>query len=261
MDERFELAVALSRQAGALLKRGFGNAGLIRQKGPIDLVTEYDLQSERLILDRIRGAFPQDTVIAEESGIQGSGEFCWLVDPLDGTVNFAHGIPIFSVSIAVYQGNRPQFGVVFDPLRDELFQAQAEGQAWLNGRRLQVSSQTKLDDSLLVTGFRYDIRSNHETNLPEHNHMALHSQGVRRLGSAALDLAYVAAGRFDAYWELASFPWDWAAGWVLVEAAGGRLTTLGSTPVLPGPPIGLLASNGHIHQQVLEALRLARQAG
>jgi myo-inositol-1(or 4)-monophosphatase len=260
MDERFELAIALARQAGELLKKGFGNAGQIQQKGPIDLVTEYDLQSEQLILERIRRAFPQDMIIAEESGDQGSGEYCWFVDPLDGTVNFAHGIPIFSVSIAGYLGDQPQFGVVFDPLRDELFHARAAAEALLNGRRLQVSRQSRLGDSLLVTGFHYDIRSNHETNLPQHNYMALHSQGVRRLGSAALDLAYVAAGRFEAYWELSSSPWDWAAGRVLVESAGGRFTTLDFTPVALGPPISLLASNGLIHQQALQALQLVSGA-
>ncbi len=202
IDERMELAIDLARQAGALLRDGFGHAADIRHKGVIDLVTEYDLRSERLIMDGVRRAFPHDAWLAEEGGLRGSGEARWLIDPLDGTVNFAHGVPIFAVSIAFVQAGEPVLGVIYDPLRDELFQASTGSGAFLNGRRLTVAPTVDLNESLLVTGFAYDIRTADEDNLDHYAAFALRSQGVRRLGSASLDLAYVAAGRFDGYWEL-----------------------------------------------------------
>ncbi|MGH2626407.1 MAG: inositol monophosphatase family protein, partial [Anaerolineales bacterium] len=191
----------------------------------------------------------------------------WLIDPLVGTTNFAHALPFFSVSIAWARDDEPLVAVVYDPVRHELFHAVRGGGAWLgppktggdpaapSGRRLRVSEEAELGDSLLVTGFPYDIRTNPENNLAHYNAFALRSQGVRRLGSAALDLAYLADGRFDGYWELRLSPWDWAAGVLLVREAGGRVTRIDGTTDLLRPPPSLLATNRKIHEAMLEVLQ------
>ncbi|HKZ55933.1 MAG TPA: inositol monophosphatase family protein [Anaerolineales bacterium] len=254
LQPRLTLALDLARQAGQLLRQGFGQPIRATRKGEIDLVTEYDLQAEQWITDGIRSHFPDDRISAEESGDRGSGALQWLVDPLDGTTNFAHGVPIFAVSIACTLDLDPLLGVIYDPLRDELFQSTAGEGAWLNGRRLHVSTTRSLDESLLVTGFPYDIRSNPDNNLRHHRAFSLRSRGVRRLGSASIDLAYVAAGRFDAYWEVRSQPWDWAAGVLLVREAGGRVTRLDGGPDIFHPPTSILASNGHLHAAMLEVI-------
>ena len=255
IDERMGLAIDLARRAGALLRDGFGHAADIRHKGVIDLVTEFDLRSERLIVDGIREAFPQDAWLAEEGGLRGSGEARWLIDPLDGTVNFAHGVPIFAVSIAVVQAGEPVLGVIYDPLRDELFQASTGSGAFLNGDRLAVAPTVDLNESLLVTGFAYDIRTADEDNLDHYAAFALRSQGVRRLGSASLDLAYVAAGRFDGYWELSVEAWDVAAGVVLVREAGGLATRVDGGSDILGPPISVVAANARLHAEMMGVLR------
>lgn len=254
MHTRLQLAIELARTAGEELRRGYGHVKQISRKGAVDLLTEYDLRSERLILEAIRRAFPQDAVLSEEAGAVSQGEICWMVDPLDGTTNFAHGLPMFCVSIACTQDGKPAFGVIYDPLREELFQALDGKGAWLNEERMQVSQTEALPDALLVTGFPYDIRTNPQTNLDHYSRLALLSLGVRRLGSAALDLAYVAAGRLDGYWELRLNPWDWAAGVVLVLEAGGRVSDFrGTEGVLVGAD-SLVATNGRIHDQLRAAL-------
>ncbi len=255
MKKRLQLAMDLARQAGALLRQGYGDSVQVKLKGSIDLVTEYDLRSEQFIVDGIRGAFPKDAILAEEGSEIEAGEVCWLVDPLDGTTNFAHGLPIFSVSIAGLQDDETIFGVVYDPLRDELFRATAGGGAWLNDRPIRVSAAKRLEDSLLVTGFPYDIRTNPDNNLDHYNVLAVLSRGVRRLGSAAIDLAYVAAGRMDGYWELRLNPWDWAAGVLLTREAGGVVTDFAGNPHKPFKSNTLAASNGLIHGSLLEALQ------
>ena len=254
MQTRLKLAVELARRAGEELRQGFGHVKHSRRKGAVDLVTEYDLRSERLILEAIRQAFPQDAILSEEAGQVSRGDICWMVDPLDGTTNFAHALPMFCVSIACTQGGVPALGVIYDPLREELFQALAGGGALLNGEALRVSETNSLPEALLVTGFPYDIRTNPQNNLDHYSRLALLSLGVRRLGSAALDLAYVAAGRFDGYWELRLNPWDWAAGALLVREAGGQVTDFrGSEEVLVGAD-SLVATNGRVHGELLAAL-------
>ena len=254
MHTRLKLAIELARKAGDELRQGFGHVKQIRRKGAVDLVTEYDLRSEHLILEAIRQAFPQDAILSEEAGQVSRGDICWMVDPLDGTTNFAHALPMFCVSIACTQGGVPALGVIYDPLREELFQALAGGGASLNGEALRVSETISLTEALLVTGFPYDIRTNPQNNLDHYSRLALLSLGVRRLGSAALDLAYVAAGRFDGYWELRLNPWDWAAGALLVREAGGRVTDFrGSEEVLVGAD-SLVATNGRVHDELRAAL-------
>jgi myo-inositol-1(or 4)-monophosphatase len=254
VNSRLELAIDLARRAGDLLRGGYGHAGAVRYKGPIDPVTEYDLRSEALIRDSLSTAFPEDSVLGEEGGGSGQGHGRWLVDPLDGTVNFAHTIPIFAVSLAYTLGDRPVLGVTYDPMRDELFHATAGGGAWLNGERLRVSEVEHLDRGLLVTGFPYDIRSAPNNNLGHYAAFAMRSLGVRRLGSASLDLAYVASGRFDGYWEYAVEAWDIGAGILLVEEAGGRVTRADGQPNPLQPPASILATNARLHPAMLAVL-------
>jgi myo-inositol-1(or 4)-monophosphatase len=259
IEERLTFAKDLALKAGALLREGVGRATEIGHKGEIDLITEFDLRSERLLIEEINRVYPDDAILAEEDGPIREGGHRWLIDPLDGTTNFAHGIPIFSVSIAYTQGTRPLLGVVYDPMRDELFYAAMNGGAWLNDRQLHVSSTTSLNDSLLVTGFSYDIRTNPENNLDHFAAFALRTRGVRRMGSAAMDLAYVAAGRFDGYWEMRLWPWDWGAGMLIVKEAGGKVTRTNGEPDVFSEPTSILATNGHLHEEMLAVLN--RNAG
>ena len=261
MKDRLQLAIELARRAGGLLLEGQGTKLRVSKKGATDLVTDYDLKSEQMLVKEILKAYPEDHILAEEgtntdsaSTAQTDAEHLWLIDPIDGTTNYAHRVPFYSVSIGLMAGDRILAGVVYDPSRDELFHASEGGGAWLGDQRLQVSETRTLEDSLLVTGFPYDLRTNPDNNLDHYSAFALRSRAVRRLGSAALELAYVAAGRFEGYWELRLNPWDWAAGVLMVREAGGQVTTFsGDDKVLDGDET-LLATNGHLHdvmQQVL----------
>lgn len=244
----------LALQAGEILRAGRGQRLQIDHKGEIDLVTEIDRRSEAFLIGEIRRRFPQDGIVAEESGgHSGRACCCWYIDPLDGTVNYAHGVPAYCVSIAYAEGE-VRLGAVYDPLHDELFSAQAGQGAFLNGRPLQVADAQTLDQSLLVTGFPYDIRTNPRNNLAQYGYFALHSLGVRRLGSAALDLCYVAAGRFDGYWELHLQPWDLAAGALIASQAGARVTTVTGEAGYLDPPCSVLAANPRVHAEMLAAL-------
>jgi len=254
MRDRLQLAVELARRAGGLLLDGYGRATQVRHKGAVDLVTEYDLKSEQLLVEGIRSAYPADAILSEEGGGQEGEGVRWLVDPLDGTTNFAHGLPIFSVSIACVRVEELLLGVIYDPTREELFHTLAGEGAFLNEAPIRVSAATTLDESLLVTGFPYDIRTNPDNNLSYFNALAVRARAVRRLGSAALDLAYVAAGRFDGYWELRLNPWDWAAGVLLIREAGGRATTFGEDEKVLDGDATLVATNGRIHEQLITAL-------
>ncbi len=240
MSDLLSLAESLAREAGAVLRRKFDEARTIEFKGEgrSDLVTDADRASEAVILARLARDVPQHAVLAEETGAVGQGAFTWFVDPLDGTTNYAHGVPHFSVTIAV-EGPVPSgetallAGVVFDPMRDELFAA-ARGQgATLNGRRLSTGTASSLDRALLCTGFPYDLHLHPEVPLGLFNRLVTQAQGMRRLGSAALDLAYVAAGRFDGYFEFGLKPWDTAAGALLVQEAGGRVCRIDGAPYEP----------------------------
>ncbi len=246
----------LARQAGEILRRGFGKIHEIRYKGVIDLVTEVDRRSEDFLLREIRGRYPNQRIVAEESGeFSGDGSYAWFVDPLDGTVNYSHGLPIFSVSIGFMEGGSLRLGVVYDPIRDECFSAECGRGAWLNGRSINVSQESNLGQSLLVTGFPYDIRTNPDNNLNHFAEFAMHSQAVRRLGSAALDLCYVAAGRFDGFWELHLDTWDVAAGVLIAAEAGALITNVAGSPEILTPPISVVAANAGLHALLLRGLK------
>jgi myo-inositol-1(or 4)-monophosphatase len=246
---------ALARQAGEILRAGLGQRMRIDHKGVIDLVTEADRRSEEFLLSQIRQHFPGDRIIAEESGeLAGADARLWYIDPLDGTVNYVHGLPIFSVSIAYAVDGELRLGVVYDPMRDECFSAERGRGAWLNGQPIHPSLIPDLDHALLVTGFPYDIRTNPENNLDHYARFALRSQAVRRLGSAALDLCYVACGRFDGYWELRLKAWDVAAGALIAQEAGARLTNLAGGADFLSPPQSILAANPLIHSLMLHEL-------
>ena len=245
----------LAHAAGEILRASYGQRLQVDHKGVIDLVTDADHRSEAYLLGEIRSRFPGHKIFAEESGeTAGADGQVWYIDPLDGTVNYAHGLPIFSVSIAFAVAGKMQFGVVYDPMRDECFSGQSGQGAWLNGQPLHVADTQILDHALLVTGFPYDIRTNPANNLDHYARFALRSQGVRRLGSAALDLCYVAAGRFDGYWELRMNAWDIAAGGLIAEQAGARVTNLVGKADYIAPPQSILAANPQLHQQMLAVL-------
>jgi myo-inositol-1(or 4)-monophosphatase len=254
-----DLAIELARAAGTLLREALAEPRRIRYKGsPTNLVTEMDARVETLIVDRLLAAFPGDAILAEERGAQaGRSGRRWIIDPLDGTTNYAHGLPIYAVSIALEVAGRVQLGVVYDPSQHELFVAERGAGAVCNEARLAVSVTATLDTSLLATGFPYDIRERADNNLREYAAFAVRARGVRRMGSAVLYLAWLAAGRLDGYWELRLGPWDVAAGGLMVEEAGGRLTGLTGEPLdLDSPRI--VASNGRIHGPMLAVLREVR---
>lgn len=253
-----DTAVAFAREAGAILREGYGRSHRPELKGRIDLVTEYDRRSERLLLNRIAGRFPGHAVLAEESGAhETGGNVRWIVDPLDGTTNFAHNYPFFCVSIGVEVAGELAAGVVYDPIRDELFAAAVGQGATLNGRAIQVSDIPRVDQGLLVTGFPYGVREHPERSVPVFQAFLTRAQGVRRDGSAALNLCYLACGRFDGFWEGDLSPWDMAAGVLIVREAGGKVTGYdGGAFHLEAREI--LGTNGEIHEEMREILLNAR---
>lgn len=256
-----DVAIDLARQAGDLLRQGhYNGAGAIASKASaVDLVTEFDLASERLITSGLRQRFPDHVIYGEETGdvLPAAGPV-WVVDPLDGTTNFAHGYPVFSVTLALLVDGRPELGVVYDPLRDDLFWAQRGQGAWRGQRRLYVSTTMELGASLLATGFAYDRASNADNNLAEFSHFVPRTRGVRRGGSAALDIAWVAAGWLDGYWERGIQVWDVAAGVLLVHEAGGVVTTYSGSPWQPDGR-NVVASNSVLHSALLQNLHSARR--
>lgn len=260
LQQELGVAIDSAMEAGKELRRKFGQAIEVKKKGAIDLVTEADLEAEKIILDRIRRDFPQDYILAEESGDMGeeSAQRTWLVDPLDGTTNFAHGFPFFAVSIALEIDGDLVLGVVYNPAMEEMFQASKGAGVFLNGRPIKVSRTRSLEDSLLGTGFPYDIRERPERVIANFNQMLLQAQGVRRPGSAALDLCCVAAGRFDGFWEERLKPWDTAAGAVLVREAGGVVTTYENGHYSPYAK-SIVAANPYIHRDLVRSM--ARGAG
>jgi myo-inositol-1(or 4)-monophosphatase len=229
----------------------------VGKKGAIDLVTEMDLAIEREFRAMIAERFPSHTVLGEEFEESGDRDarsgFCWVLDPIDGTTNYAHGLPIFCASLALEIDGVAVVGAVYDPNRQELFTAERGHGAWLNGSPLRVSTSASLLDSLLVTGFHYDIHRDHAELIGLFGEFISRSRAVRRLGSAALDLCYVAAGRFDGFWEHKLQPWDVAAGALIVAEAGGRVTTIdgGAFASRAG---SVLATNGHVHTEMLETI-------
>lgn len=249
-------AIRVAKDAGRLLRDRVGTRIDIDHKGSINIVTDVDLASERLIREAISTYYPRHEILAEEGGLsESNSEYRWIVDPLDGTTNYAHGYPVFCVSIALECKGEVVLGVVYDPMRDELFAAERGGGAALNNRPIRVSNTAELMQGLLSTGFPYDIKTSKMTNLEHWANFAMNAQALRRDGAAALDLCYVACGRFDGFWELNLSPWDTAAGALVVAEAGGRISDFAGDP-FSNYRTEVLASNGLIHDRMIEVLKL-----
>ncbi len=269
-----------ARHAGGILREGLGKRHKINYKGRIDLTTEIDHQSEAYLVEQIHRNFPGQTIDTEESGLlsgtasraeapsdaerpqelrsvdaAGPDSSCWYIDPLDGTTNYAHAVPVFCVSLAYAEGGQVLLGVIYDPMRDECFTAERGRGAWLNGESIHVSEVSDLISSLVTTGFPYKQYSDKRNNLAAFEHFTRVTQGVRRQGAAALDMCHVAAGRFDGYWEQTIRPWDIAAGALIVAEAGGVVTKLDGVPDYLKPPFHILASNPAIHALMLEEFK------
>lgn len=256
IDALLSVALRAAHAGGAVLQQYAHRPISIERKGRIDLVTEADLLAERAIVETIRAAFPDHRILAEEQTHTRHAEspYQWIIDPLDGTTNFAHGFPIYNVSIGLEHRGTCVLGVVYDPTRDERFVAWAGGGATLNDQPIHPSRIDQLDEALLVTGFPYDVQTSPDNNLEEFRRFTLVAQGVRRTGSAALDLCYVACGRFDGFWERKLNPWDTAAGLVIVREAGGHVTNWDGNPFSIYDK-HILATNGKIHQPMLDVLQ------
>jgi myo-inositol-1(or 4)-monophosphatase len=255
VSDLLQFTEAIARQAGAVLMEGYGNVCHIQYKGAIDLVTEFDQRSEEVILSAIQREFPEHAILAEESGRSKTiSEYQWVVDPLDGTTNFANGIPIFSVTIGLFKNDSPILGITYDPLRKEMFSAESGCGATLNEQPIHVSSRAQLEHAVISTGFPYDLRTNPRNNLDQFVQFQLRTRAVRHLASAALDCAWAAMGRLDGYWEFGVQPWDVGAGLLIVREAGGRVTTVDGDEYLLSND-SILVSNGLLHEQMLEVLR------
>jgi myo-inositol-1(or 4)-monophosphatase len=256
LQDLLRIAAEAALQAGEVLRERYEQPHQIRHKGAIDLVTEADIASEKLILAVLQDNAPGINILSEESFAayeKTPAAPVWVIDPLDGTTNFAHNFPWFAVSIALSDRGGSRLGVIYSPIQEELFCAARGGGAWLNDRRVHVSEVFSLQNGLVATGFPYDIRDRSEPILAMLKTVLAHAQGVRRPGAATLDLAYLACGRIDAFWEIGLKPWDTAAGYLLVEEAGGMLSNFTGAPFSPFVP-ELLASNGLLHDDLLALL-------
>ena len=248
-----ETAVEIAREAGALVANYHQRHIPFETKGEFDLVTEADRASERLIVERLRSHFPAHAIVAEEGGgYESASEYRWFIDPLDGTTNFAHSFPMFCISMGLERAGELIAGVVYDPVHGELFTAERGSGAFLNHHRIHVSAAGRLSDSLASTGFPSRKR-HHNINIHFYYQLAMASHGVRRTGSAALDLAFVASGRLDFFWEFGLKPWDMAAGALLVVEAGGRTTDMKGGPLSVTESDHILADNGVLHEEILAA--------
>lgn len=252
--EYLEFAIELAHAAGDVLKHYMDRDKQVELKGRANLVTAADKESEALVIRKIQEKYPSHAVLAEESGASGVGAGKWIIDPLDGTTNFAHQYPFFAVSIAFEQNGEILCGAVYDPCRDEMFSAARGLGAFVNGVRIRVSEVERLGSALLLTGFPYGVRDNIRIAMAQFEAFLVESQALRRGGSAALDLCYNALGRCDGFWELDLHPWDTAAASVILEEAGGRITDFqGDAYSIYGKQI--LASNGRIHGEMIEVLK------
>lgn len=250
MATYLETAVEIAREAGAMLANYFERRVAYELKGEFDLVTEADRASERLVVERLRAHFPSHSIVAEEGGgNEGTSEYRWYVDPLDGTTNFAHGFPVYNVTLGLERAGQMICGVIYDPERREMFSTERGAGAWLNNRRIHVSKTARLKEALLATGFP-SYKRHLSVNIHFYHQLAMVSHGVRRAGSAAIDLAWVACGRLEGFWEFGLNPWDMAAGMLLVEEAGGRVSDMQGGPAKVGSP-KLLADNGLVHDEIL----------
>ena len=258
-EKILKVAIEAALEAGRLQTKYLGRAHRVRFKGEINIVTEVDTLCEDRIMRRIRRTFPSHDILTEESGaFNRPSEYKWIIDPLDGTVNYAHGYPLFCVSIGVEHRGRLIAGVVFEPNRGELFRAVAGGGAFRNDRRILVSGERRLKRSLLATGFAYNVTTKLENNINHFRNFIMKAQAVRRDGVAAVDLCYVACGRYEGFWELGLCPWDVAAAALIVQEAGG------SVSLFDGAPLNIYkneicASNGKIHRPMLEVIRRGRR--
>jgi myo-inositol-1(or 4)-monophosphatase len=256
LEQYLEIGLKAVAQGGEVLRKHWGKLERINhKKATIDLVTEADKDSETAILKILRETFPDHSILGEETGLHGDQKngYQWIVDPLDGTTNYTHQYPIVSISLALWHREQPLIGIVYNPIFEELFQAVQGKGAFLNGSSIHVSSISTLDKSLLATGFPYDRRENPDNNYKEFCQLSQLCQGVRRGGSAALDLAYVACGRLDAYWERGIKPWDVAAGILLVKEAGGIVSNYEKAPYVFSKE-KILASNGFLHDSISYSL-------
>ena len=252
-----QLAIDAALEAGRFLKMNVGKIKQIEHKQGEErnLVTEIDKKAEHLIIDKIKKRYPHHDFLGEESGSHKAvSDYKWIIDPLDGTTNFTHGLPIFCTSIALECKGEILLGAIYDPNADELFTAEKGKGAYLNNRKIHVSQATRLMESLMVTGFPYDIKVNPYNAVQHFSNILMECQAVRRLGSAALDLSYVACGRFDGFWEVTLNPWDMAAGVLFVQEAGGKFTNFKGFPSDIYTP-NVLATNGLVHNQLVEVLR------
>jgi myo-inositol-1(or 4)-monophosphatase len=255
-------AVEIVLRAGEIQLARRESGFSVSKKGEIDLVTEVDLECERMCREVIAERFPHHDVLAEEQGSGPSSargsRYRWVFDPIDGTTNYAHGLPIFCASLGLEIDGRVQVGAIYDPTRKELFTAERGHGSYLNGRALKVSDTAAIGDALLVTGFPYDVHKHTGDLVAMFAAFLGRARAVRRLGSAALDLGYVAAGRFEGFWEQHLKPWDVAAGGLIVEEAGGRITGMDGSPFDPAAA-HLVASNGHVHEQMLDVIAGVRK--
>lgn len=259
-QRELSVAVEAAQEAGRLLMKQFGRPIRTIHKGTIDLVTEMDTASERLIFEAIQGAFPDDGLLSEEAPAEHlERPRRWVIDPLDGTTNYAHAFPVFAVSIALEVSGEVVIGVVEDPVHGETFTAARGEGAFLNGEPIRVSEVSELAEAFLATGFPYDIHSSTVNNLDHFENFARRALAIRRPGAAAVDLAYTACGRFDGFWELKLEPWDVAAAALLVKEAGGRVSDFAGGPLDIYQP-EILASNGLVHEVMVEVLNLGRRA-
>ncbi len=251
-----QTAINAAIEAGRYLRESRGKSLTIEHKSSsIDPVTEVDKEAEKIIVDIIKKHYPDHTILGEEGGTKGTeSEYRWIIDPLDGTVNFTHGFPIYCVSIGVEYMDTLVAGVVYDPNLDELYTAERGKGAFLNGNPIRVSETDSLIQSILITGFPYDIHDNPDNTVERFVDFLMNAQAIRRLGSAAIDLCYIAAGRGDGFWEAFIQPWDIAAGILLIEEAGGKVTDFEGNPIGADSP-RVLATNGKIHDAMLEILR------
>lgn len=256
IDKILRIAISAAYKSSDVLRNKFGNIEKIRNKGDIDLVTEADIESERVIIEHIKSQFPDHSILSEESGEEiKNSDYLWIIDPLDGTTNFAHGLGLFATSIAFAVKGEVLAGVVLNPITSELFSAQRGKGSFLNGLPISVSSSGTVKESLLVTGFPYDFKTILDPVINRFQSCLTEARGIRRLGAAALDLCYVACGRFDGFWEQNLKPWDTAAGFLIAEEAGAKVTDFSSNSFLLEKK-EILVTNQKIHEEMISLLSL-----
>jgi myo-inositol-1(or 4)-monophosphatase len=254
-----KIAIQAALKGGEVVQKCRGRVRRIGYKGVVNLVTKADRQSEDAIIKVIRKSFPEHNILTEESkGYEKGSDYKWIIDPLDGTTNYAHGFPVYCISIALEKEGEIILGVVYNPVLDELFVVEKNKGAFLNGRKIHVSAQNNFSRSLLATGFPYDIRDSQVNNLDHFRNFALKAQAIRRAGAAALDLCYLAKGIFDGFWELKLSPWDTAAGSLMVQEAGGKVTDF-SGKEFSIYQKNILATNGKIHSQMINVLKMGKK--